>query len=87
MVEMRRSITTKLLQKKTQIQLSIEPMTPPPFPDVHDVGIKTVICRRPQRVWRLAGFTRRHVSHLLQADLFIPPLTSRPLFEFPRPAS
>jgi hypothetical protein len=50
-------------------------------------GIKTVIGRRPQRVWRLAGFTRRHVSHPLHADLFIPPLTSPPLFELPRPAS
>ena len=69
----------KRLPKKTPIQLSIEPMTLPRFPDVHDVGINPVISRRPQRVWRLAGLTRRHVSHLLQSHLFILPLTSRPL--------
>jgi hypothetical protein len=67
----------KIITKK--LQLSIEPMTPPRFPDVHDVGIKPVISRRPQRVWRLVGLTRRHVSHLLQAHLFILPLTPRPL--------
>ena len=66
-------------QQKTQIQLSIEPMTPPRFPDVHNVGINTVISRRPERVWCLVGLTRRHVSHLLQVYLFILPLTSRPL--------
>jgi hypothetical protein len=54
-------------------------MTPPWFPDVHDDGIKPVISRRPRRVWRLVGLTRRHVSHLPQVNLFILSLTSRPL--------